>query len=142
MDIRPVLSCAPCVTSPREKTGYIITFAHIKEGNLLSKTCNDAESGEETDVNSIMPPLLIKEEMDSMDSGYESDDDDISTEMLENIRDGSQSRPSINRRKARYKIHYHIKQRQLEWKGSLRNTRNVGKGFNHVFKTVVKEISQ
>ena len=48
-----------------------------------------------------MPPLLIKEEMDAMDSGDESYHDLISTEMLEDIRDGSQSHPNVNKREAR-----------------------------------------
>ena len=50
----------PCATSPREKTGDIITFTQFEEGNLLSETCNDAESGDKSDENSIMPPLLSK----------------------------------------------------------------------------------
>ena len=54
--------------------------------------------------------------MDAMDSGDESDHDPISTEMLEYIRDGSQSHPSANRIEARYKIRDHIKQRQSGWK--------------------------
>ena len=33
------------------------------------------------------------------------------TEMLEEIRDGSQSHPNVNRIEARYKIHDHLKQR-------------------------------
>ena len=48
-----------------------------------------------------MPPLLIKEEMDYMDSGNGSDDDIMSAEMLEDIRDGSQSHPNVNQRKSR-----------------------------------------
>ena len=32
-------------TSPKEQTGDIITFAHFEEGNILTKNCNDAESG-------------------------------------------------------------------------------------------------
>ena len=60
-----------------------------------------------------MPPLSSKEEMDVMDSGYESDDEPMSTEMLEDIRDGSKSHPSVNRREARYKIHNHIKQSRV-----------------------------
>ena len=59
--------------------------------------------------------------MNAMDSGDESDDDPISTEILEDILDGSQSYRNINRREARYKICDRIK--------------------NHkVFNTVVKEI--
>ena len=48
-----------------------------------------------------MPPLLSKEEMDAMDSGDESDDDPISTKMLEYICDRSQYYPDVNRREAR-----------------------------------------
>ena len=43
-----------------------------------------------------MTPLIGKEEMDMMDSGNESDDVLMSTEMLEDIRDGSQSHPSVS----------------------------------------------
>ena len=39
-----------------------------------------------------------------MDSGDESDDEPMSTEMLKDIRDVSQSHPNVNRREARYKI--------------------------------------
>ena len=45
-----------------------------------------------------MPPLIIKEEMDAMDSGNESDDDPMSMEILEDISDVSQSHPNVNRR--------------------------------------------
>ena len=47
-----------------------------------------------------------------MDSGDESDHDLISTEMLENIREGSQSCPNVNWREARYKIIDRTRQRQ------------------------------
>ena len=36
--------------------------------------------------------------MDAINSGDESDHDPISTEMLEDIRDGSQYHPNVNRR--------------------------------------------
>ena len=36
--------------------------------------------------------------MDAMNSSDESDHDLISTEMLEDIRDGSQTHPNVNRR--------------------------------------------
>ena len=45
-----------------------------------------------------------------MNSGYESYHDLISTEMLEYIRDGSQTHPNVNRIEARYKIRDRIKQ--------------------------------
>ena len=50
--------------------------------------------------------------MDAMNSGDESDHDLISTEMLEGIRDGSQTHLNFNRREARYKIRNRIRQRQ------------------------------
>ena len=61
-----------------------------------------------------MPPLLSEEEMDAMDYGDELDHDLISAEMLEDIRDGNQSHPNINKREARYKIRDRIRQRQSE----------------------------
>ena len=54
-----------------------------------------------------MPQLTIKEDMDPLDSGNESDDEPISTEMLEDICDGIQSRPNVNRRESSYKIRNH-----------------------------------
>ena len=53
----------------------------------------------------------------TMDSGDESDHDIISTDMLEEINDESQTHPHVNRREARYKIRDRIRQRQPEWKG-------------------------
>ena len=88
----------PCATSSREQYGDIITFTQFEEGNIWTKTCNNADSGDEYDDNSIMPPLLRKEEMDTMYSGDESDDDPMSTEMLEDICDRRQSHPNVNRR--------------------------------------------
>ena len=60
--------------------------------------------------------------------------------MLEDISDSNQSHPSINRREARYKIRNIIKQGQLEWKGALLSTLNMGKGLHKLFKAVVNEI--
>ena len=77
-----------------------------------------------------------------MDSCDESEDESISTDMLEDIRYGSKSHPRVNRREARYKIYDCIKQIQLEWKGVLLSTRNMGKGLHKLFKVVVKEILQ
>ena len=51
--------------------------------------------------------------MDAMNSGNESYDDTMSTEMLEDISDGSQSHPNVNQREARYQIRDCIKQIQL-----------------------------
>ena len=58
-----------------------------------------------------MSSLINLEETDALDYGDESDDEPMSTEMLEEIRDGSQSNPDINSRDTRYKIRDCIKQR-------------------------------
>ena len=73
-----------------------------------------------------------------MDSGDESEDEPMSTDMLEDIRDSIQYHSSVNRREERYKIFDFIKQRQSEWNGELKATRNMGKGLHKVFKTAVK----
>ena len=83
---------------------------------------------------------MSEQDMDAINSGDESDHDLISTEMLEDIRDGSQTHLNVNRREACYKIHDSIRQSQSEWKGALKNTRSTGKGLHKVFSTVVKEI--
>ena len=67
-----------------------------------------------------MPPLLSKEEIYAMDSGDESDHNLISTDMLEDIYDGSQYHLNTNQREARYKIRDRIMQRQSERKVSLK----------------------
>ena len=137
--MRPAVTYTPCSKSLREQTGDIITFTQFKDGNISTKTRNDAESG---DDDSIMPPLLREEDIDAMDSGDESDHDIISMDMLEEICDGSQSHPNVNRRESRYKKRDCIRQRQSEWKVELKATRNMGKGLHKLFKTVVKEILQ
>ena len=51
-----------------------------------------------------MPPLISEEATDEMSSGDDSDAEHISMDMLEDIRDVSQSRLIVNRRELRYKI--------------------------------------
>ena len=87
-------------------------FKRFEEEYLLSKIRNDAESGDESDDDSILSPILSEEEMDAMDSGNESDHDPISMEVLEDIHDGIQSHPNVNKREAHYKIRDCIKKRQ------------------------------
>ena len=60
-----------------------------------------------------------------MDSGEESYDDPMSTQMLEDICDGSHSHTKVNSIEARYEIHDRIKQIQLEWKGVLKSKPNM-----------------
>ena len=80
--------------------------------------------------------------MENLDSNENSDHDHISTEMLHEICDGSQTYPNVDKREARWKIRDHIKQKKLEWKGALKAMRDMGKGLHKVFSTIIKEILQ
>ena len=69
--MQPNVSYTPCDTSSRRETSNIITFAQFEEGsllsetyNLLSETCDNTKSGNESDDNSSLPPLISKEYMD------------------------------------------------------------------------------
>ena len=112
-------------------------FTQFEEGRILTETCKNAEIGDKSDNKSI---IMNKKDMDTMNSGDGSDHDIISTEMLEDIRDKSQTHPNVNRREARYKIRDSIRQRKSEWKGALKATQSMGKGLHKVFSTVVKYI--
>ena len=59
--------------------------------------------------------MMNKQDIENINSGDESDHDLISTDMLEDICDGSQTHLNVNRRKAHNKIRDLIRQRQLEW---------------------------
>ena len=80
--------------------------------------------------------------MDDINSGDDSDHDLISTEMLEDICDGSQTHTNVNRGEERYKIRDRIRKIQSEWKGALKAMLSMGKGLHNVFSTIVKDISQ
>ena len=54
--------------------------------------------GDKSDDNSIIPPLLSGEETNAIDSGDESDNEPMYTEILEEMLNGSQSYPNVNRR--------------------------------------------
>ena len=43
---RPTVTYTPYATSSKEQTGDVITFAQFEEGDLLSETRNDTESGD------------------------------------------------------------------------------------------------
>ena len=60
--------------------------------------------------------------MDAMNYGYELDHELISIEMLEDICDGCQAHPNVNKRETCYKIRDSISQTQPEWKGALKAT--------------------
>ena len=73
MAMRLAVSYIPCATYSKEQTGDILTFAQFEEGNLLSENSEYAEindkSGDKSDENSIIPPLLNEEEVYVLDSG-------------------------------------------------------------------------
>ena len=96
--MRPAVTYTLYATSSREKTGDVITFAQFEEGDILTDTRNDAESGDESDSESLM---MNEQDMENLDSNEKSDHDLISTEMLEDIRDGSQTHRAVNKREAR-----------------------------------------
>ena len=64
--------------------------------------------------------MMSEQDMEDINDGDESDHDLISTDMLEEICNGSQTHTNVNRREARYKIRYRIRQRQSEWKEALK----------------------
>ena len=108
MAMRLAVTYNPYATSSREKTGDVITFAQFKEESILTETRNNEESGDESDNKSLM---MSKQDMENINSSYESDHDLIFTEMLHDIRDGGQTHPNVNKREARCKIRDRIKQR-------------------------------
>ena len=77
--MRPAVTYTPHATSSKEQTGDVITFTQFEEGNILTETRNDAESGDESDNESIM---MSEQDMENINSGDESDHDLISTEIL------------------------------------------------------------
>ena len=66
MVMRPAVTYTPYATSLKEKTGDVIMFSHFEEGNILTKTRNNAESGDESNNQSIM---MSKQDMDAINFG-------------------------------------------------------------------------
>ena len=54
MAMRPAVTYTPYATPSKEQTGNVITFTQFEEGDLLSETINDTESGDEYNSESIM----------------------------------------------------------------------------------------
>ena len=108
ISMRPEVTYTPYAMSSKEQTGDVITFTQFEEGNILTKTHNYAESGDESDNESIM---MSEQDMGAINSRDESDHDILSTEMLEDISDGSQTHPNVNKREARYKIRDRVRQK-------------------------------
>ena len=89
------------------KTGNVIKFAQFEEENILTKTRNDAEISDKSNNKSI---IMSEHNINAINFGDESDHDLISTKILEDIRDGSQTHANVNRIEARYKIRDCIRQ--------------------------------
>ena len=109
MTMRLTVMYTPYATSSKEKTGDVITSAQFEEGDLLTETLNDTESGNESDSESIM---MSKQDMENIDEKEDFDDDLISTETLHDICDEIQTHPNIDKREARLKISDCIKQKK------------------------------
>ena len=77
--------------------------------HILTETSNDAESGDESNNESIM---ISEQDTENINSGDESDHDLISTEMLEDICDRSQTHPNIKGRDTYYKTRDRIRQKK------------------------------
>ena len=72
-------------------------FNQFEEGNLWYENRNNTENGNESDYDLSLITIISEEEVDEMSLDNDSDVEPMSTDMLENIRDGSQSRPIMNR---------------------------------------------
>ena len=64
MAMRPAVTYTPYTTSSKEQTGDVITFAQFEEGELISETRNNTESGDESNSESIM---MSEKDMKNLD---------------------------------------------------------------------------
>ena len=69
MAMRPTVTYTPYVTSSKEQSGDVIMFTQFEEGNILTETRKDVESGDEPDNESIM---MSEQDMENINSGDES----------------------------------------------------------------------
>ena len=83
-----------------------------------------------------MTPLISEEELDMTSSDNKSANETMSTEMLEDVCEGSKSHPIINMREACYKTRDLIIQSQAEYKGSLLSMQNMGNILQKYFNVV------
>ena len=107
MAMRPAVTYTLYATSSKEQTGDVITFTQFEEGDLISEPCNDTESDDESNSESIM---MNEKDMENIDGKEKFDDDLISTETLHDTRDGNQTHPIIDKREAHMAIRDRIKQ--------------------------------
>ena len=64
--------------------------------------------------------MMSKQDMEILNYDENSDHDLLSTEMLGDICDGSQTHLNVNKREARCKIRDRIRQKESQWKGELK----------------------
>ena len=64
MAMCPTVTYTLYAMSYKEQTGDVITFAEFEEGDLLTETRNDTESGDESDSESIM---MSEEDTENLD---------------------------------------------------------------------------
>ena len=76
MAMRPTVTYTPYATSYKEQTGDVITFAQFEEGYLITETCNDTESDDESNSDSIM---MSEKYMENLNEKEKFDDNLIST---------------------------------------------------------------
>ena len=79
MAMSPAVTYTPYATSSKEQHGDVIMFAQFEEGNILTETRNDTESGDESNSESLM---MNKQDMENVNSNEISDHDLIYTETL------------------------------------------------------------
>ena len=84
MAMCPTVTYTPYATSSKEQTGYVITLTQFEEGNLLTETGINKESGDESDSELIM---MSEQDMENLDEKEKLNDDLISTETLHHICD-------------------------------------------------------
>ena len=99
--MRPTVTYTPYATSSKKQTGGVITFAQFEEGNLISETRNNTESDDASDREFIMMSLR---DIENLGETEKCDEGLISKELLQDIRDGNQTHPKINKREARMAI--------------------------------------
>ena len=86
--------------------------------------------------------MMREQDIENLDSNKQSYHNIISIEILEDIRDGSQTHLNVNKRESRYKIRDCIRQNEPQWNGVLKATQSMVKGLHKVFSTIVKYILQ
>ena len=138
MAMCPTVTYTPYTMSYKEQTGDVITFTQFEEGNLITETRNNTESGDESNSESIM---TSEKDMENLDEKERFDDDLISTETLHDIRDRNQTHPSNDKREARLEIRDRIKQKKPQWKGASRATHKMGKGLHRFVSEISQELT-